>query len=143
MSRFFACLLIATLLPVGSSLADEPIRKDPTLSAILSVMVTGVGQIYNNQYAKGAAIIAIELGCFVGFAILVEDDTEQDGETVDEDDIDPLILIPSAIFVANKTYSAIDGYRSSKRINERATLMSRLRLSPIAGRKGVKFSFSF
>ena len=42
------------LLPPMPRVAPLPmIRKDPTLSGLLSAVIPGSGQIYNNQYLKG------------------------------------------------------------------------------------------
>ena len=39
--------------PTSPFLPTPAIRKDPTLSGLLSAVIPGSGQIYNNQYLKG------------------------------------------------------------------------------------------
>ncbi|MCB0128919.1 MAG: hypothetical protein KDE58_41925 [Caldilineaceae bacterium] len=48
-------------------------EKNPTLAAILSVLINGLGQIYNGQVGKGILIIGIQIinalltSIFIGF----------------------------------------------------------------------------
>lgn len=44
-------------------------RKDPALSTTLSMLVPGLGQIYNGQVAKGVGFIAVSYGSLVMAAV--------------------------------------------------------------------------
>ncbi|WP_156184134.1 zinc ribbon domain-containing protein [Halostagnicola sp. A56] len=58
-----------------------PQEKNPGIAAVLSVFVTGVGQIYNGQVGKGLALMVIQfinallvfvvVGIFTGFIVWV------------------------------------------------------------------------
>lgn len=54
-------------------MTTQQLSKNPTLAAILSFLISGVGQIYNGEVVKGVIIIAVQvvnvllMGLIVGF----------------------------------------------------------------------------
>ncbi|NLA39399.1 MAG: zinc-ribbon domain-containing protein [Methanomicrobiales archaeon] len=46
-------------------------RRSPILAALLSVLITGLGQIYNGQFGKGIAYFIIEIICAASTLILI------------------------------------------------------------------------
>ena len=141
--KFVACLLIIPLLPVSSAAANEPARKDPNLAGLLSVLQSGAGQLYNGEYTKGWLMFGLDIVCFAWVRTVLDDDVKFRGKRIDIDDNNNQVWLPLGVLIANRLLSPIDAYSSAERINKQAGMMSCLKLSPIAGRKGVKFSFSF
>jgi len=44
--------------PMPQALSDSPTGKTPWVAAVLSALITGVGQLYNNDWKKGVAMFA-------------------------------------------------------------------------------------
>lgn len=46
-------------------------RRSPVIAAILSLLIVGLGQIYNGQFGKGIAYFFIAILCGVSISILI------------------------------------------------------------------------
>ncbi|MEG3056780.1 MAG: zinc ribbon domain-containing protein [Proteiniphilum sp.] len=46
-------------------------KRSPIIAAILSLFISGLGQIYNGQFGKGIAYIIIEMICAASLLILI------------------------------------------------------------------------
>lgn len=71
-------------------------EKNPTLSLVLSFLITGLGQIYNGQVGKGFGLLIGVIICAFLFFLMV-----------------PLFIIP-VLWI----YSMYDAYTTAKKINE-------------------------
>ena len=75
-------------------------KKNPWISTILSFLFTGIGQIYNEDYGKGAAMLLLSL--FVGSLIFI-----------------PFIgVIPGIIWFIVWIWSINDAWEHAKKINK-------------------------
>jgi TM2 domain-containing membrane protein YozV len=72
--------------------------KNPGTAAVLSFVVTGLGQIYNGQIAKGLFLVFLQL---INIALM-------------------FVLIGYLTFALLWIYGIVDAYRSAERINARA-----------------------
>lgn len=81
----------------------EGLKKQPFLSAGMSVLIAGLGQVYNGQYLRGALFIAALL-----LVMLVT-------QTVSS-----LALEASALGLLVHVVAAYDAYTQAHRINEAA-----------------------
>ena len=52
-------------------MAEDKKDKSPLLAAVLSGLITGLGQFYNGEWAKGAGLILLAIGCAFTFFPLV------------------------------------------------------------------------
>lgn len=85
-----------TIAPVGG-VADEFGPKSPGVALILSLLICGVGQIYNGQIAKGILM-------FIGLIVMI-------GTGV--------FIFPIFLAVAIWIWSMVDAYHQAKAINIR------------------------
>ncbi len=109
--RLISILLISFVLTPGFSFAKE--GKDERIATSLSLLIPGGGQIYNEQYVKGAIIGLIEGGTI--YMIYKNNkylQTEQSEEKrlITENNRNSLIWLLSAEIV----YSSIDAFISAK-----------------------------
>lgn len=74
-----------------------PTQKSPGVSAVLSALINGLGQIYNGQILKGVIIMILQL---INGALTV-------------------ILIGYLFLPLVWLYAVIDAYRSAEKINKR------------------------
>ena len=92
-------------------------RKNPTLALILSAIFPGLGQIYNNQLAKG--IILMALNTIVNFLMFepLQRIFEAEGKIPDN----PTLIIVTGYTIAGLIlwlYAIIDAKKAADRINE-------------------------
>lgn len=52
-------------------MTEDKKDKSPLLAAVLSGLITGLGQFYNGEWAKGAGLILLAIGCAFTFFPLV------------------------------------------------------------------------
>lgn len=84
----------------GSQLARPAAEKNPGIAAVLSFLLSGLGQIYNGQIGKGVAFIGIQI---VNAFLTV-------------------ILIGFVTGFAVWVWSMVDAYQSAERINRQLSL---------------------
>ena len=83
---------------------DRPrVRKQPFLSAGMSILIAGLGQVYNGQYLRGALFIAATL------TIMLVTQT-----------VSSLSLQASAAGLVLHVVAAYDAYNQAHRINAEA-----------------------
>ena len=110
-------------------------RREPFLAGVLSFVIPGVGQAYNKQYGKGAAIF----GTYVLSWVLAS----REASRYIEDSYTSLYTgyyeEPAsrtgyyaflATAVATDIYAIVDAAVSAKKINERYGLASRIKIEP-------------
>ncbi|MCK4319768.1 hypothetical protein KAW38_04315 [Candidatus Micrarchaeota archaeon] len=82
--------------------AKKKEEKSPILAAILSFLITGVGQIYNGQITKGIILLLAHLGMWVVVFVLSYF-------------LIGCCMVPIPILIW--VYSIYDAYKTAERIN--------------------------
>ena len=98
-------------------------RKNPTLALILSAIFPGLGQVYNNQLAKG--IILMVLNTIVNFLMFepLQRIFEAEGRMPDN----PTLIIVTGYTIAGLIlwlYAIIDAKKTADRINENGGILN-------------------
>ena len=96
-------------------------KKNPWLAFGLSALITGGGQFYNGQHAKGVAQLGgAILG--VGFMISAIEDDHEDlyGNWIDPDDDDGKAVFGLLLAFGSSLWSMIDAPISANRINRQS-----------------------
>jgi TM2 domain-containing membrane protein YozV len=95
---------------------DTKRRKNPTLALILSAIFPGLGQIYNNEIAKGIALMG--LNTVVNFLLIKPLDVliSSFGKTLDGS---TLLIVTSytVIGLVLWIYAIIDAKKTAERLN--------------------------
>ncbi len=139
---FFTLVLISVFFgleaqEIEQNPGDKPVQREmryrePVLAGVLSGLIPGTGQLYNQQTVKGV----IFLGVFVGGSILALSDLNSD--YVYEDSGTSTKATIGAVIVFGIWLTAIiDGVISAKKINERYGLSMDLRQIPTLENVGV------
>ncbi len=92
-------------------------RKKPMLALILSAIFPGVGQIYNNQVAKGISIIALNV--IINFLLVkpIEKIMTLGGSIPDNSTLF-IVAAYTAAGLVLWIYALIDAKRTAEKINE-------------------------
>lgn len=117
-------ILIASLIAfMMTSQASAKVRQDPLVACVLSLLLPGAGQAYNQQYGKGV----IQLGSVVTGLMLIHLANEDNGyrynfwsgrtDRVDIDGDDGLAVAGVGLWLAGHLWSIIDAPLSAKKIN--------------------------
>lgn len=106
-------------------------QKSLLLAGTLSLVIPGLGQFYNDQFAKGLFHFSITVGGVVLYIVAEEDDISgvpvfhQHGntgyieyQTVDIDNDNYLKMVSFFIGIGIHLYSAVDAVLSAKQINK-------------------------
>lgn len=140
-------VLIFTLLILICSnvIAETPtqLRKEPGVSLLLSLLITGGGQFYNGEVGKGVGFL---FGEVVTIAMMIsgfEDNLEHTitGEIWDVDDDDAIIALGFLMWAGLKVGSVFDAYISAVEINRERGHLSRINFRPI--RRGILLTTRF
>ena len=93
-------------------------KKNPWLAGGLSLLMPGLGQIYNEQYSK----LAIQFGATIVVLGLLysglEDDYRYDGRRIDPDDDEWKVTSGLSLSTGVRAWSVADAYLSANEINE-------------------------
>lgn len=124
-------------------------EKEPVIAAICSVVITGAGQAYNEQWKKGGILLGVNL---LGLGMVIGSLEENDkGDLEIPDGNAGIATIGFLTAVGSQVYSIIDAYRTANDINERKSKSSLFQydgdrftfgLNPITSRKRVGTIFS-
>lgn len=123
--------------------------KEPIVAAICSVVITGAGQAYNEQWKKGGILLGVNL---LGLGMVIGSLEENDkGDLEIPDGNAGIATMGILTAVGSQVYSIIDAYRTANDINERKSKSSLFQydgdrftfgLNPITSRKRVGTIFS-
>lgn len=75
----------------------EPVLKSPSMAAVLSMIMSGLGQIYNGQPAKGSLVGLLLIACLVSAA-----------------EVHPVWYLPAS---TSATWAVYDAHETAKKIN--------------------------
>lgn len=108
-------------------------EKNPWHAFGLSVLITGGGQWYNEQYGKGLAQFGIAVaGAGVMLAAL-EDNTNN----IDVDDDDTLGGVGAMMWLGAIVWSLVDAPMSANAINKERRESARFQINPFVGNRTV------
>lgn len=133
-----AALLFALPLPAQTQPTTRgPGYKDPGIATLLSVVVTGGGQLYSGETTKGAALLGIGLGSLVV------------GAAASSPDNATPVLLGSLVYLGTWVYGIADASSSAQRMNARnGVAVGPFRAAPAVGAApsggtevGVRLSF--
>ena len=155
--KIVAAILCLLLVVATSGIADEKVnatkgKKNPLLVSFASLIVPGTGQGFNEQHKKAWAF-------FAAFAVMwginwigEEDNIERSDSgllfffsgttTTDVDEDDYLMTIGGRGKSILRIWSAIDAYRSARKIN-RERQFTIAPMMPSKRQAGVVFSMTF
>lgn len=113
-------------------------KKNPWLAFGLSALITGGGQFYNGQHAKGVAQLG---GVILGFGLMfsgIEDDYEDIyGDWIDPDGDDGRAAFGALLFLGSSLWSMIDAPISANRINRQSQQPSYGHLIELGGSRAT------
>ena len=125
-------------------------EKEPVLAAVCSIVLTGAGQAYNEQWGKGGILFGTNL---VGYGLIFGSIEENDeGETEIAEDRGAMALIGLLMAVGSQIYSVVDAYNTANEINKRVSKAQVLQyesdrfslgINPFVSRRRIGTSFSF
>lgn len=93
-------------------------RKDPFIAGALSFLVTGLGQVYNGEAAKGATHFAAVVSGYTLFFLALDDNYYYYGWQ-DPDEDDTVGVAGLLVAFGTAIWSVIDAPLSANRINRR------------------------
>jgi hypothetical protein len=114
------CTLVVFATPVAAQQQNAPVPykdKDGGTAALISVLITGGGQIYTGETGRGLTMLGISIAAPVAGVLATAATCEQRGY-VEDCNWTPFIA-GIAVSLATKVYSVIDASPSAKRMNER------------------------
>ncbi|MCA6075637.1 DUF5683 domain-containing protein [Fulvivirga sedimenti] len=106
--------------------------REPVLAGILSALIPGAGQLYNQQTVKGV----IFMGVFVGSAIMVLSDYNYDS-IYNESGSSTTAVVGGVIMFGIWVTAIVDGVISAKKINQKYGLSLEFRQIPSLENVGV------
>ena len=134
--------------PVMLQTALKKAEKSPGLALALSFLITGAGQVYNEEYNKAIAHFVIAV---VSYGMVYSGWEDNFGD-IDVDGDDGIAGFGALILLSNWIYCMVDAHQSAERINaERrnnpglSIIDDRLFLEPYSSRKerGAMLSLRF
>jgi len=106
--------------------------REPLLASVLSFVIPGAGQVYNKQYGKGVAMFGTSVVSWILAANSAVNSVNYDAlysGYYDEPNYAGFYIF-TGLAVATSLYSIIDAGVSAKKINQRYSLISRLKVEP-------------
>lgn len=133
MKRFFvaACLAIFVVTSAGASAEDFGHRtyevfsynvtltkeKEPVIAAVCSVVITGAGQAYNDQWKKGGILLGTNI---LGWAFVLGSlEENEEGDLELPEDNETVAGLGFLIAIGSQIYSIVDAPITANRINKR------------------------
>lgn len=101
-------------------------QKSPLTAFVLSALLPGAGQYYNDQLPKGVIQFVISLGGYAAFYLALEDNVVFWGSEYDVDDDDAMGRIGLLIGFSAHLWSIIDAPISANNINKQNQLQVHL-----------------
>lgn len=131
--------------PVVSMPTIKVKEKSPAVACVLSLLVVGTGQAYNEDYGKAAIHWFIALCSITMIVIGIEDNYEGWYGQIDPDGDDDTAVVGYVFGVSNLLLSVIEAPYGAKRYNERLSEHNQLSIAPIKRDDGLgaKFAFRF
>ena len=140
-------VVVSTLIVFSlvTSLSEAQTKKEPIVSLLLSVLVSGGGQFYNGQTVRGTIMLGTEIAALVVVSKTSGDNISFLGETIDVDEDDAFGGFMALVWLGNKIWSAKNAYGSAKRLNLERGFTANLQFRGINSRyrKGIMVSYGF
>ena len=115
------CLVTFVVASAGASEMDMtpkmPKIKEPVVAAICSVVVSGAGQAYNEQYKKAGILLGADI---LGWGLLVASlEENEEGDLEVPDDNAAIAVTGLLIALGSRIYSIYDAATTADTINKR------------------------
>ena len=135
---FVLLMLIIPSITVSQSADREEInlmkyqmeRKNPGTAVLLSLLISGAGQYYNEQHVKGTIFLLTEI---ISTALIINELFKEKEEYIYYDPYEPfgypikmtedrtnmkILTVSGIILLTDAIFSSIDAYNSAKNINK-------------------------
>ena len=122
-------IILAITTPLLEAQTQQVVvRKEPGISLLISLFISGGGQFYNGDMGKGIIMLGTDITSLIFMWKAGEDNISFLGETIDVDEDDAFGGFMALVWLGNKIWSATNAYGSAKRLNLERGFTANLRI---------------